>query len=52
MSKKQEPEIQVEIDADGKITIAGYGFEALHYDIKGRHSMISSWGGMSPPKIA
>ena len=24
--------------------------EALHYDIKGDHSMISSWGGMSPPK--
>ena len=27
-----------------------YGFEALHYDIKGDHAMISSWGGMSPPK--
>jgi phenylpropionate dioxygenase-like ring-hydroxylating dioxygenase large terminal subunit len=27
-----------------------YGFEALHYDIDSPHSMISSWGGMSPPK--
>ncbi|KRE34826.1 (2Fe-2S)-binding protein [Mycobacterium sp. Soil538] len=30
--------------------LAKIGFEALHYDIKGQHSMISSWGGMSPPK--
>ncbi len=30
--------------------LAKFGFEALHYDIKGEHSMISSWGGMSPPK--
>ena len=29
---------------------ASYGFEALAYDIKGRHSLVSSWGGMSPPK--
>ena len=28
----------------------GYGFEALHYALHGPHSMISSWGGMSPPK--
>lgn len=27
-----------------------YGFEALHYQLHGPHSMISSWGGMSPPK--
>ncbi|MCZ4551287.1 aromatic ring-hydroxylating oxygenase subunit alpha [Gordonia rubripertincta] len=27
-----------------------FGFEALHYDIDSPHSMISSWGGMSPPK--
>ena len=27
--------------------LAKFGFEALHYDIKGDHSMISSWGGMS-----
>ncbi len=26
------------------------GFEALHYDIDGPHEMVSSWGGMSPPK--
>ncbi len=30
--------------------LAKYGYEALHYDIKGPHSMISSWGGMAPPK--
>ncbi|GAB89685.1 aromatic ring-hydroxylating oxygenase subunit alpha [Gordonia rhizosphera] len=26
------------------------GFEALHYDLQSPHSMISAWGGMSPPK--
>lgn len=26
------------------------GYEALHYEIHPPHSMISSWGGMSPPK--
>ncbi|TDC71826.1 aromatic ring-hydroxylating dioxygenase subunit alpha [Actinomadura sp. GC306] len=26
------------------------GFEALHYQLEGPHSMISSWGGMAPPK--
>ena len=26
------------------------GYEALHYDIGNPHTMISSWGGMSPPK--
>jgi hypothetical protein len=30
--------------------LAKFGFEALAYDIKGIHSMVSSWGGMSPPK--
>jgi phenylpropionate dioxygenase-like ring-hydroxylating dioxygenase large terminal subunit len=30
--------------------LSGYGYEALHYDIDGPHSMVSSWGGMSPPK--
>jgi phenylpropionate dioxygenase-like ring-hydroxylating dioxygenase large terminal subunit len=30
--------------------LAGYGFEALAYDIDGPHGMVSSWGGMSPPK--
>ncbi|WP_194903766.1 aromatic ring-hydroxylating oxygenase subunit alpha [Catenulispora rubra] len=26
------------------------GFEALHYQLDSPHSMISSWGGMAPPK--
>jgi len=26
------------------------GFEALHYELHDPHAMISSWGGMSPPK--
>jgi phenylpropionate dioxygenase-like ring-hydroxylating dioxygenase large terminal subunit len=26
------------------------GYEALAYDIDGPHAMVSSWGGMSPPK--
>jgi phenylpropionate dioxygenase-like ring-hydroxylating dioxygenase large terminal subunit len=30
--------------------LQGYGFEALAYDIDGPHSMVSSWGGMAPPK--
>jgi phenylpropionate dioxygenase-like ring-hydroxylating dioxygenase large terminal subunit len=30
--------------------LAGYGFEALAYEIDGPHSMVSSWGGMAPPK--
>lgn len=30
--------------------LAGYGYEALHYDLQPPHSMISSWGGMAPPK--
>ena len=30
--------------------LAGYGFEALHYELFSPHSMVSSWGGMSPPK--
>ncbi|MGK8505690.1 aromatic ring-hydroxylating oxygenase subunit alpha [Nocardia asiatica] len=28
----------------------GVGYEALHYEIAAPHSMISSWGGMAPPK--
>jgi phenylpropionate dioxygenase-like ring-hydroxylating dioxygenase large terminal subunit len=27
-----------------------YGYEALAYKIEGLHGMVSSWGGMSPPK--
>ena len=30
--------------------LAGYGYEALAYEIDGPHGMVSSWGGMSPPK--
>ncbi|MFI7361291.1 aromatic ring-hydroxylating dioxygenase subunit alpha [Streptomyces sp. NPDC050149] len=29
--------------------IKKYGYEALHYDIDGPHSMVSSWGGIAPP---
>ncbi|MFG2943355.1 aromatic ring-hydroxylating dioxygenase subunit alpha [Streptomyces sp. NPDC048282] len=29
--------------------IQKYGYEALHYDIDGPHSMVSSWGGIAPP---
>ncbi|MER5531630.1 aromatic ring-hydroxylating dioxygenase subunit alpha [Streptomyces sp. NPDC002677] len=30
--------------------IQKYGYEALHYDIDGPHSMVSSWGGIAPPQ--
>jgi phenylpropionate dioxygenase-like ring-hydroxylating dioxygenase large terminal subunit len=30
--------------------LQGVGYEALAYGIDGPHSMVSSWGGMSPPK--
>jgi phenylpropionate dioxygenase-like ring-hydroxylating dioxygenase large terminal subunit len=30
--------------------LQGFGYEALAYDIDGPHSLVSSWGGMSPPK--
>ncbi len=30
--------------------LMSYGFEALHYQLFSPHSMISSWGGMAPPK--
>lgn len=36
--------------ADESRKLSGYGYEALHYEIDGAHSMVSSWGGMSPPK--
>jgi phenylpropionate dioxygenase-like ring-hydroxylating dioxygenase large terminal subunit len=26
------------------------GFEALHYELRSPHSMISTWGGMAPPR--
>jgi len=30
--------------------LQSYGFEALAYDVDGPHAMLSSWGGMAPPK--
>ena len=30
--------------------LMGYGFEAIHYALDGPHGMVSSWGGMAPPK--
>jgi phenylpropionate dioxygenase-like ring-hydroxylating dioxygenase large terminal subunit len=30
--------------------LSGYGYEALAYQLDGPHGMVSSWGGMSPPK--
>jgi len=30
--------------------LQGHGYEALHYKIDGPHGMVSSWGGMAPPK--
>jgi phenylpropionate dioxygenase-like ring-hydroxylating dioxygenase large terminal subunit len=30
--------------------LQGFGYEALSYDVDGPHAMVSSWGGMSPPK--
>src|SRR4051812_11001093 len=36
--------------ADESRKLQSYGYEALWYDLDGPHSMVSSWGGMSPPK--
>ncbi|MGZ5372486.1 MAG: aromatic ring-hydroxylating oxygenase subunit alpha [Aeromicrobium sp.] len=41
-SKQYEPEEFAKL--------SGYGFEALHYELLSPHSMVSSWGGISPPK--
>ncbi|MEV6336717.1 aromatic ring-hydroxylating dioxygenase subunit alpha [Nocardia vinacea] len=30
--------------------LSNFGFEALHYELDGPHGMVSSWGGMAPPK--
>jgi phenylpropionate dioxygenase-like ring-hydroxylating dioxygenase large terminal subunit len=30
--------------------LQGVGYEALAYKVEGPHGMVSSWGGMSPPK--
>jgi phenylpropionate dioxygenase-like ring-hydroxylating dioxygenase large terminal subunit len=36
--------------ADESRKLSGYGFEALAYKLDGPHGMVSSWGGMAPPK--
>jgi phenylpropionate dioxygenase-like ring-hydroxylating dioxygenase large terminal subunit len=36
--------------AEESSKLAGIGFEALAYELDGPHGMVSSWGGMSPPK--
>ncbi|MCK9900681.1 aromatic ring-hydroxylating dioxygenase subunit alpha [Frankia sp. Cpl3] len=30
--------------------LLGYGYESLHYELDGLHSMQSAWGGMAPPR--
>jgi phenylpropionate dioxygenase-like ring-hydroxylating dioxygenase large terminal subunit len=36
--------------AEESAKLQKYGYEALAYGIDGPHAMVSSWGGMSPPK--
>ena len=36
--------------ADESSKLQSYGYEALAYGIDGPHGMLSSWGGMAPPK--
>jgi phenylpropionate dioxygenase-like ring-hydroxylating dioxygenase large terminal subunit len=36
--------------AEESTKLQDYGYEALAYGIDGPHGMVSSWGGMSPPK--
>ena len=36
--------------ADESRKLQGIGYEALAYKVEGPHGMVSSWGGMSPPK--
>jgi len=36
--------------ADESRKLQGFGYEGLWYALDGPHSMVSSWGGMSPPK--
>ena len=35
---------------DESAKLSSYGYEALAYGIDGPHGMVSSWGGMAPPK--
>jgi len=39
---------QATVDESRKLS--DFGFEALAYKLDGPHGMVSSWGGMSPPK--
>lgn len=36
--------------SDESRKLQAVGYEALHYDVDGPHAMVSSWGGMAPPK--
>ncbi len=36
--------------ADESTKLQSYGYEALAYGLDGPHGMVSSWGGMAPPK--
>lgn len=36
--------------SDESRKLQNVGYEALAYDIDGPHAMVSSWGGMAPPK--
>jgi phenylpropionate dioxygenase-like ring-hydroxylating dioxygenase large terminal subunit len=35
---------------DESSKLMGFGFEGLHYELRPPHGMVSSWGGMAPPK--
>ena len=37
-------------EAEEAAKVASYGYDALAYGIDGPHGMVSSWGGISPPK--
>lgn len=37
------------VDAES-LKLQAHGYEALAYDIDGPHAVVSSWGGMAPPK--
>ncbi|HET6951787.1 MAG TPA: aromatic ring-hydroxylating dioxygenase subunit alpha [Acidimicrobiales bacterium] len=36
--------------ADESAKLQAFGYEALAYDADGPHGLVSSWGGMAPPK--
>jgi len=36
--------------SDESSKLVDFGFEGLHYELDGLHGMVSSWGGMAPPK--